>query len=413
MATIKFLLRSNANPANIHVRVREGRTLDLKTPTNLHVDPKQWIAETGRIKNIQDNKTLIKEVKLLYSSILTLLNTKKDSPVTAKELIEIINPSKKLKSENSIPTGLVAYYEYYIDNLKEQLTLNKVTKSTITKYKVVMKILKRMELHLDETYQVADVDLSFITKFEHFAQEVMLYSPNTIGRAIKFIKTVCRNARINGLSTHLQLDVIQGYTKKTDFIFLNEEELDKIGKVELKQDYLDNARNWLLISCYTGQRVSDFLRFNRSMIISVKAKSGALVEMIEFTQQKTKKIIKLPLSKSLRLILDKNNGSFPRQISDQKYNVYIKEVCKHAGLTDLVEGSKIDIATKRKKTGKYEKWELVTSHIGRRSFASNYYGQIPTPMIMYATGHSTEQMLLKYIGKTNDDNALELAQYLK
>lgn len=413
MATIKFLLRSNANPAKIYVRVRNGRSLDVKVPTNLYIDPKEWVSKNGLPKNNKQNQSLIQDLGLLHSSILKLLNEKNASPIAATNLVGTINPSKEKISDNTIPTSLVGYYQYYIDKLTEQLTLNKVTKSTVSKYKVVMNILKRMELHFEETYQLEEVNLSFINKFEHFAQKVMLYSPNTIGRAVKFIKTVCRNARMNGLKTHLQLDVIKGYTKKTDFIFLNEDDLEKISQVQLELDYLDNARNWLLISCYTGQRVSDFLRFTKSMIVSVKSKNSEPVEMIEFTQQKTKKSIKLPISSALKLILDKNNGDFPRQISDQKYNVYIKEVCRLAGLTDLVQGSKINIETKRKKTGKYEKWELVTSHIGRRSLASNYYGKIPTPMIMYATGHSTEQMLLKYIGKTNDDKALELAQYLE
>ena len=65
----------------------------------------------------------------------------------------------------------------------------------------------------------------------------------------------------------------------------------------------------------------------------------------------------------------------------------------------------------RKTTGEYEKWELVSSHIGRRSFATNYYGKIPTVFLKYATGHKTEEMFLKYIGKKSQDMALELSEY--
>jgi len=36
--------------------------------------------------------------------------------------------------------------------------------------------------------------------------------------------------------------------------------------------------------------------------------------------------------------------------------------------------------------GIYEKWKLVTSHIGRRSFATNFYGNLPTSYLVYITG---------------------------
>ena len=65
----------------------------------------------------------------------------------------------------------------------------------------------------------------------------------------------------------------------------------------------------------------------------------------------------------------------------------------------------------RKVTGTYQKWELVSSHIGRRSFATNFYGEIPTVLLMSATGHTTEAMFLEYIGKTQTQQAKELAKY--
>ena len=65
----------------------------------------------------------------------------------------------------------------------------------------------------------------------------------------------------------------------------------------------------------------------------------------------------------------------------------------------------------RKKSGIYKKYELVTSHIGRRSFATNFYGIIPTSFLIYMTGHSTEAMFLNYIGKSNKDIALEMTKY--
>ena len=67
---------------------------------------------------------------------------------------------------------------------------------------------------------------------------------------------------------------------------------------------------------------------------------------------------------------------------------------------------------RRKIKGMYPKYMLVSSHIGRRSFASNNFGRIPTPLLMVATGHSTPNMLMKYIGKIDEQQSLTLAEYL-
>ena len=42
------------------------------------------------------------------------------------------------------------------------------------------------------------------------------------------------------------------------------------------------------------------------------------------------------------------------------------------------------------------KYELIASHSFRRSFASNYYKIIPTPILINTTGQSKESMFLKF-----------------
>jgi integrase len=140
--------------------------------------------------------------------------------------------------------------------------------------------------------------------------------------------------------------------------------------------------------------------------------------LIEFTQVKTNKVMTVPLSKKVMAILKKRKGDFPKQITDQKYNDFIKKVCEIAKLNNKVKGSIAEVTenelkekVKRKKSGTFKKWELVTSHIGRRSFATNNYGKIPTSLLISATGHSTEKMFLEYIGKTDTQKAMQLAEY--
>ena len=53
-----------------------------------------------------------------------------------------------------------------------------------------------------------------------------------------------------------------------------------------------------------------------------------------------------------------------------------------------------------------EKWELVTTHTARRSFATNLYRHgVHARTIMGVSGHTTEQSFQRYIRLTNEEHA--------
>lgn len=66
----------------------------------------------------------------------------------------------------------------------------------------------------------------------------------------------------------------------------------------------------------------------------------------------------------------------------------------------------------RSKPLQIPKWQAISSHIGRRSFASNFYGKIPTPLLMEATGHGSENMFQNYINQMDIQRTITLAKYL-
>ncbi len=400
MATINFYLQSKNNPAGIYVRLREGTKIDAKAKTKFAINPEDWSAKKGQPKNLKDEnfKGLNNDLENFRTELLNHYNKSigKNS-INSQWLKDIINPPEQ---NGAVPTKLIAYFDYYTKHKK-----NSIGSSTYKRNNVYKHLVERFEKSSERTYFIKDVNADFKLQFEAYCLAEN-YAHNTIARTVKFIKTLCYHARNNGIDTHFQLDAIAPKLEKTDKVFLNMDELKQIEDKKIEPEYLVNARDWLLISCETGQRVSDFLRFDKGMIRYENGKA-----LIEFTQVKTGKIMTVPLSKKVLEILKKRKGNFPRQITDQRYNEYIKDVCKLAGLTNKVTGSLKDPETNRKKTGTFEKWELVSSHIGRRSFATNNYGRIPTSLLIGATGHSTEKMFLEYIGKSDTDKALQLAEY--
>lgn len=400
MATINYFIQTQNSPARIYVRLREGRKIDAKAKTSYAINPEDWSILKGQPKNLKDDKykKLNEDLTKLRTDILSYYNNSVGrTEINSAWLKGFLFPEN---STSAVPDKLIRYFDYYTSIKKDE-----VAASTYIKLRVYKHLLERFQEASGREYLIRDVNFDFKLRFEAYCRQEK-YSQNTIARTIKSIKTICYHARNNGVETHYQLNSISYKVEKVEKIYLTTDEVERIEKAELTLDYHINARDWLLISCETGQRVSDFMNFTKE-----KIRFEGNVPLIEFTQVKTKKIMSVPLSRKVRAILDKRNGNFPRKISSQHYNDYIKEVCRIAGLTDKISGSRINPETNRKEKGLFPKYKLVTSHIGRRSFATNYYGKIPTSLLIGATGHSTEKMFLEYIGKTETEKAKQLAEY--
>ena len=121
-----------------------------------------------------------------------------------------------------------------------------------------------------------------------------------------------------------------------DIVFLSEEGQEQIKNTVLFREALINARKWLLLGCLIGQRGGDLLSITQK---NIKDLGG--VKIIELKQQKTGKLVAIPLLPEALEIIE--NG-FPYKISMTKFNEYIKEVCKEAGLNTPMKGRKKPVA---------------------------------------------------------------------
>ncbi|MET3730699.1 tyrosine-type recombinase/integrase [Moheibacter stercoris] len=417
MATVTFSYRSKKDTTFLEARLSYRITgnpnpISFYTRSKIEVSKDFWsdYAKNTKFKDV-DKINLKKEIDDhthdLKNYILDEFDKTDLSQINKDWFKNIVHlyynpPQPEPEIKDTKPTNLIEYIDFYLDYRKHE-----IRPTSIKKYNVIKHKLERMQSDRKKLILIADIDESFKNEFVEY-QKNNGYSQNTIQRELGIIKTFCKHARYLGLETSPQLDGLRLDKAKAEKIYLTFEELEAIENQIFENDYLDNARDWLIISCYTGQRVSDFLRFKKDMIRIENGKS-----LLEFTQKKTGKVMTVPLHRKVLQILEKRNGEFPRQISDQRYNEYIKEVCQLAGLDQPTQGGKQETTEHgiRKVSGKYPKWELVTSHIGRRSFATNFYGRIPTTYLIYITGHSSEAMFLNYIGKSNKDLAMEISNY--
>ena len=91
-------------------------------------------------------------------------------------------------------------------------------------------------------------------------------------------------------------------------------------------------------------------------------------------------------------------------------NAYIKEVAALANLTDMITVGKTRAGSKEVKS--LPKYQLITVHTARRSFATNLYlAGMDVLTIKKMTGHKTEKSFLKYIRVSEEENAARAAQH--
>ena len=415
MASVNFMYRSTKEKANLNLRLLyrlNDKDFVFGAKTKVEVSKIYWNKmhkKKSKDIEITNKQTEINnELNKIENYILNAFNSVNPDDISKDWLQALIeyyyNPPKQ---EENKPTDLINYIDFYIDYRKHE-----VKKASQKKFNVIKHKLQRLEKFRKKQILIADVNDNFKNEFVSYCKSE-LYSQNTIQRELAIIKTFCKHARFLGLETHPQLDSLRLDKAKVEKIYLTFDELSKIENISKNHltDSLDNAKDWLIISCYSGQRISDFMKFTDNQI---RIEDGK--HLLEFTQTKTDKLTTIPIHPKVLELLNKRNGKFPYRISDQKYNDYIKEVCKIAVINQLVKGSK-NVETEkgsgifRKKTGIYKKYELVTSHIGRRSFATNFYGKIPTTFLINITNHSSEAMFLNYIGKSNKDLAKETFKY--
>ena len=242
-------------------------------------------------------------------------------------------------------------------------------------------------------------------------KEAMHYSDNTIGRFIKQLKAVLRAADTRGYPVNPAYKSIEfkGQVQEIDAIYLTRAELEAMEKADLsdmddKKNY-ELARDIFMIGVWLAQRVSDYNNL-RPENIKVIDNGGEQMTFVSIHQQKTGRYVEIPCNAKIRAILDKYPEGLPH-LSDQKINLYIKDIGKKAKIDDLIEiketrGGEV---TKRY----YKKYDLICTHTARRTGATlMYLDGIPIYDIMKVTGHKSVTTLEKYIRA----DKLEVAQKL-
>ena len=437
MPSVTFLVKSKTNPATIYIRLNLQRGKDYIKKTGLLIDPDQWSFKKKEPKpTTPENKNLSADLSTLKLFIENSLNhaQQQGNPINADWLQSKIDIYFKRITDTH--TGQSPFITDLIDYVIQTAPTRKngrgtlgLSQSRVKSYQTLKNIFISYQSKTRKHYKAKDIDLKFERLFLDWLMNDKQHKDSYALKVIDNLKAVCNEAKTLGIETSPQLEKIaKGTPEKELPIYLTPAELQQIRDCKITNMQLHNARRWLLLGCHLGQRGNDLLKLDNSNFAKLDNGTPA----VTIRQQKTGKVVIIPIIQGLNSeVLDIKNSGLPYPISIQRLNEYIKDVCKLANIDTptthtrsvLIDrnGNAIDKDDKGNYTSKgnkrtikvtLPKYEFITSHVCRRSFATNLYGKLPTTIIKNITGHSTEAMLLKYIGKNETETALQMVDFL-
>lgn len=426
MATIKYLLgeRGGDSPeVIIRLKVNQSQRVQAKVK-GLSVSRKYWDEKKQRQKDTSeflkpwekaDFRAKNKKLSDLKETLLQRCDEVLEEDITGEWLKEqidqILHPSKYEPKEVK-PVTLMEAVNEFIDHPENRLTRNgnPIKKSTQRQY---TQIKNHLEAYLGSInkpdLETDDLTPTFYANFVNFLYRERELKKNTVGKMVRNLKTIIKKAVPRSQRVNCEFadsEDCKAFAEEIDNIYLTEEELHKIAALEISIPYLDRVRDQFLLLAWTGCRYSDLGKLTGEPIIN----KG--FPCYKITQQKTGNEVTIPVLPETRNILEKYDYDMPKPMTNQKFNEYIKVVAKQAGLTDKVDIKHTELGqdgevVKVKRT--YEKWQCVSAHTARRSFASNMYERdFPTLMIMAITGHKTEKAFLTYIKISADKHAQKM-----
>jgi len=403
MASVSFVLKEpNSKEETLVYLIFRFNNQRLKYSTGEKINPIFWNAtsqkarETRQFPGYVQFNTLLKRLEgLVFDVYRRFLNDEvKPSQDQIREALNIaLNKVEPTPKDN-----LLSFVESFIASSNKR-------PNTLKHYKQTLRQLEEYSRSTKKELKFENIDLEFYDDFINWLQKKD-YGMNTIGGFIKNLKVFMNEAFDRKFTKSIDFKNRRFRTieEPSESIYLTENEIQKIISLDLsKNSRLDKIRDLFVIGCYTGLRFSDLAQLKNLNFDDEK-------KMFKIKTEKTGEVVIIPINGIVKIIILKYSGIIPDVISNQKMNEYLKEIGELALLED-------DIIIHSTKGGKryresFKKFELITVHTARRSFATNaYLNDVPTISIMKITGHKTEKSFLKYIKISQEDNANKLINH--
>lgn len=327
-----------------------------------------------------------------------------DKIPTKEEFKAIIN-GEQLETEKNLFTA----YDEFLNEGKNELQWST---GTLKKMKTLRKLLELF----DKNIKFSDIDsdklktimafqttnsVSGISKKEIESNKSIVhykgrYQNDTINKNMANIKWFLTWADEKGYFDASKISSFKQRYKKNNkqIIFLEWDELMKVYNLDLSgHPEKEKTRDMFCFCCFTSLRYSDMQNLKWANVSE---------DHISIVTKKTADALIIELNDYSKAILDKYREKRGSEISvfqdksPQKMNIRLKEICKMCGIDTPIVVTEM-YGSERKEII-VPKYELITTHCGRRTFISNALALgIPPNVVMKWTGHSDYKAMLPYI----------------
>lgn len=357
----------------------------LRYSTKIKIDREEWDLKMQRAKarrgavgeanrkithELNEYQKKFDELKQYYKESLTKEIVKKEFD----EYFQLAQVSKTLTYSD--------YFQIYIEQKKESQSVKKDSWQKSTRiHTAIMNLQKKNKT----TYYLSSFDGAFFMEFIGYLRSEKEISDNTLRRKLGFFKSFLNWCVRNGYSVNSIFKEITIKPRETSHVALSEKDLEVLENLELNE-VKSYYRDLFLIGVYSGQRRSDYSRFNKEHIEG---------NSIVIRAKKTGQFSYIPLNPKLKKLLEKYDWKLPT-ISGQKFNVHIHEICKIAGFDEIVIRERF--YGNIKKTERIPRYKLIASHTARRTFITlSEQKGVSHSQIMKVTGIRSIKTLENYI----------------
>jgi Phage integrase SAM-like domain/Phage integrase family len=420
--SISFYLKTTS----VYLRYRQmkdGKRADLKYFPGITVDRDNWLQKKQRVRensneDIETNKKLVK-IKKVVESIVDNFDI---FALDNKKFEKIIEDSLKNRKK-PVRTSFFAYCEQFFQEKKDESGYDR-TKNIQTTIRKLREFSPKLAFE-----EVTD---QFYREFVKHLRDKQ-YAENYVSKQITNLRRIMTQATKDKINTCLDFREFKRKNEEVYNVYLSEQEVENIYNLQLvftgdfKEDYkryindevpdwsdkqfsqalrlrvkaMDRARKIFVIGCWTGLRCENYLNIDPAIQVDP---SGKFLQAIA---NKNGPRLLIPLH---RIVSEIIADGWPETISGNKLNDHVKTLGRLAGIKEKVMFARTEGGTRI--THVKMKYEMITSHTARRSFATNLFMRdVPAHVIRAVTGHKSEREFLKYIKAAPEQISRKLADY--
>ena len=265
------------------------------------------------------------------------------------------------------------------------------THTTIGNYKTTLKHLKAYLKSIGKSdIYIQTFEYKHVEGFEYFLKVDQGMGVNTATKYLKKLSAFYNRASRKELVDLSPFEDYKFKHKKTHKTFLTIPEVEIIQGLEDLPEHIRITKDIFVFAIFTGLRYSDVCNLDNSNI----EKDENRVEWIRIIMQKTDDYLRVPLLAPAKAIIKKykkqakETGKPLPKMVEQRYNLYLKEIAKRAGIE-----------------------KNLSSHVARHTFATSIrikYG-IPIEVTSKLLGHKKLATTMVYSQITDD----EVLRYMK